>query len=104
MAMGGVTFTSRRPQQSGRKNTRVGRLRPERPVGVLYELEFRAHFHIPNNIPIQLIDSEPLSSTDLPNNMMYFTKEQFAAGLRLPIHFLFKKFFHFTQIPQALFS
>lgn len=47
---------------------------------------------------IQLTISEALSSIDLPNNMMYFTKEQFIARLRLSISSLFKQLFHFTQI------
>ena len=67
----------------------------ERPVSLLSKQEFRDRFHIPDNIPILLIDDEALSSVDLPNNMMYFTKEQFVAGLRLPIPSLFKQFFHF---------
>ena len=87
------------------KNTKVGCLRPKRPVGVLSEQEFRVCFHISDNIPIQLIDNEALSSTDLPNNMIYFTKEQFVVGLRLPIPSLFKQFLHFTQIlPVFLYS
>ena len=36
----GVTSTSGRPQQGGWKNTRVKRLRPDRPVGVLSKWEF----------------------------------------------------------------
>ena len=35
--------------------------------------------------------------------MMYFTKEQFAVGLRLLIPSLFKQFLHFTQIPLGFF-
>ncbi|RVW82921.1 hypothetical protein CK203_038374 [Vitis vinifera] len=70
----------------------------ERPVSLLSKQEFRDRFHIPDNIPILLIDDEALSSVDLPNNMMYFTKEQFVAGLRLPIPSLFKQFFHFILI------
>ncbi|KAL6340063.1 hypothetical protein AAG906_038898 [Vitis piasezkii] len=72
MARRGVASTSRRPQQSGWKNTRSGCLRSERPIGVLSEQKFQARFHIPDNILIQLKDDEALSSTDLPNNMMYF--------------------------------
>ena len=83
------------------KNTKVGRLRPKRPVGVLSEQEFRVCFHISDTIPIQLIDNEALSFADLPNNMIYFTKEQFVAGFRLPIPSLFKQFLHFTQIPPV---
>ena len=96
MARRGVASTSRRPQQSGWKNTRSGCLRSEHPIGVLSEQKFQARFHIPDNILIQLKDDEALSSTDLPNNMMYFSKEQFATGLCLPIPSLFKQLFHFT--------
>lgn len=85
MARGGVASTSERPQQSGRKNTKVRYLRSERPVGVLSEWEFQAHFHITNNIPFQLTDNEALSFNDIPSNMMYFTKEQFIVELCLPI-------------------
>ena len=72
MARRGVPSTSRRPQQSRSKNTRSRCLRSERPIGVLSEQKFQARFHIPDNILIQLKDDEALSSTDLPNNMMYF--------------------------------
>lgn len=34
---------------------------------------------------------------------MYFNKEQFVAGLRLPLPFLFKQFLNFTQISPAFF-
>ena len=39
MTRGGVASTrgSKRPQQSEWKNTRVGHLRPKRPVSVLFE-------------------------------------------------------------------
>lgn len=58
-----------------------GRLISKCFVGVLSEREFQARFHILDNIPIHLIDVEALSSADQPNNAMYFTKEQFVAGL-----------------------
>lgn len=35
------------------------------------------------------------------NNSMYFTKEQFNAGLRFPIPSIFKQFLHYTKIPPA---
>nr|CAN67980.1 hypothetical protein VITISV_005014 [Vitis vinifera] len=63
--------------------------------------EFWARFHILDNIPIHLIDDETLSSADQPNKAIYFTKEQFVAGLRLPLPSLFKQFLHFTKIPLA---
>ena len=81
------------------KNTRVGHLRLDRPIGVLSKQEFWAHFHILNTILIQLTNGEALSSIDLPNNMIYFTKKQFVIRLRLSLPSLFKQFFHFTQIP-----
>ena len=37
MTRGGFASTSGRPQQSGRKNIRVGHLRLKHPVGVLSE-------------------------------------------------------------------
>eukprot|EP00261_Vitis_vinifera_P025961 XP_010659049.2 PREDICTED: uncharacterized protein LOC100255782 [Vitis vinifera] len=67
----------------------------------IFENEFWARFHILDNIPIHLIDDETLSSADQPNKAIYFTKEQFVAGLRLPLPSLFKQFLHFTKIPLA---
>ena len=34
-------------------------------------------------------------------NAIYFTKEQFNAGLRFPLPSLFKQFLHYTQIPPT---
>lgn len=84
MEKGEVVSTSGRPQQSGQKNTRVEHLRPKRPVAVLSEQNFRARFHIMDTILIQLTDGEALFSTNLPNYMMYFTKEWFANGFVYP--------------------
>nr|CAN83379.1 hypothetical protein VITISV_040726 [Vitis vinifera] len=58
MAKGEVVSTSGRPQQNGQKNTRVGHLRPKRPVAVLSEQKFRARFHIMDTILIQLTDGK----------------------------------------------
>ncbi|RVW18010.1 hypothetical protein CK203_116547 [Vitis vinifera] len=70
MARGGVASTNGRPQQSGRKNTRVRHLRLEHSVSVLFEREFWLHFHIPDSIPIQLTNDEAMSSANLPSNMI----------------------------------
>ncbi|KAL6316160.1 hypothetical protein AAG906_015990 [Vitis piasezkii] len=59
----------------------------ERPVSLL-STGIQDRFHIPDNIPILLIDDEVLSSVDLPNNMMYFTKEQFCSGHALSVESL----------------
>lgn len=101
MEKGEVVSTNGRPQQSGQKNTRVGHLRPKRPVAILSEQKFRARFHIMDTILIQLTDGEALFSANLPNYMMYFTKEWFANGLCLPIPSFFKQYLHFMQILLA---
>ena len=103
MARGGVASTSGRSQQSGMQNIRAKHLKSKLPIGALSEKEFWARFHTLDTIPIQLTDDETLSDADLSNNLVYFTKEQFATRLRLPIPFLFKQFLHFTQIPPTFF-
>ena len=35
------------------------------------------------------------------HNTIYFTKEQFNAGLRFPLSSFFKEFLHYTQIPPT---
>lgn len=70
-------------------------------IGELSEQEFCARFYIFDSIFIQLADREALSIDKLPHNMVYFTKEQFAVGLRLPILSLVKQFLHFSKIPPA---
>ena len=92
MDKGKVTSTSRRPQQGGWKNARV-----------LFKQEFWARFRISNTILIQLTDGEALSSINLLNNMIYFTKEQFITRLCFPLPYLLKQFLHFTQIPSTFF-
>ena len=42
-----------------------------------------------------------MSTEKTGHNAIYFTKEQFNAGLRFPFLSLFKQFLHFTQIPPA---
>ncbi|KAL6314838.1 hypothetical protein AAG906_029053 [Vitis piasezkii] len=43
-----------------------------------------------------------LTSTEkAAHNAIFFSKEQFNAGLRFPLLFLFKQFLHYTQIPPA---
>lgn len=100
----GIAFTSGsgRPWKSGRKDTKVRHLRSERPVDVLSEQEFRACFHIPDRIFIHLVDDETPSSEKQSHNATYFNKEQFTAGLHLPLPYLFKQFLHFIQISLTL--
>ena len=44
---------------------------------------------------------EPHVHKESAHNAIYFTKEQFNAGLRFPLPSIFKEFFHYTQIPLA---
>ncbi|RVW69265.1 hypothetical protein CK203_061372 [Vitis vinifera] len=48
-----------------------------------------------------LVDGEAMSTEKAANNAVYFSNEQFNAGLRFPLPSLFKEFLHFTQIPPA---
>ena len=63
--------------------------------------EFCEHFCIPNGVSVQLVDGEAVSTEKSADNAIYFTKEQFNAGLRFPLPSLFKEFLHFTQIPPT---
>ena len=42
-----------------------------------------------------------MSTEKVAHNAIYFTNEQFNAGLRFPLPSLFKEFLHYTQIPPA---
>ena len=72
------------------------RLRLERPIDLLSKQEFQAPFYILDKISIHLVDGEALSSEKQPHNVTYFSKEQFATRLCLPLLSLFKQFIHFT--------
>ncbi|RVW70302.1 hypothetical protein CK203_060287 [Vitis vinifera] len=58
-----------------RKILESGTLDRNRPVAVLSKQKFQARFHIMDTILIQLTNGEALFSANLPNYMMYFTKE-----------------------------
>ena len=73
----------------------------EKSVDKLSVKEFRDRFCIPNVVSVELTDGEAVSIEKTEDNAICFTKEQFNAGLRLPLPSLFKEFLHFTQIPPA---
>ena len=73
----------------------------EKSVDKLSVKEFRERFCIPNAVSVELMDREAVSIEKTEDNAICFTKEQFNAGLRLPLPSLFKEFLHFTQIPPA---
>ena len=73
----------------------------EKSVNKLNVGEFREWFCIPNGVSVELMDGEAVSTEKNEDNAIFFTKEQFNAGLRFPLPSLFKEFLHFTQIPPA---
>ena len=68
----------------------------EKSVDKLNMREFRERFCIPNGVSVELMDGEVVSTEKSTNDVIYFTKEQFNAGLRFPHPSLFKEFLHFT--------
>ena len=70
-----------------------------KPTDKLNEREFRERFCFPNDISIQLVDGNPMSTEKVAHNAIYFTNEQFNAGLRFPLPSLFKEFLQLTSIP-----
>lgn len=69
---------------------------------LLSEGEFQEHFGIPNGVSVQLLEGDVVPTDKAEDNSICFTKEQFNAGLRLPLPSLFKQFLHCTRIPPAL--
>ena len=64
--------------------------------------ELRTYCEIPNNIDLKLMEKLDESTLGGEHNVVFFTREQLAAGLRFSVPALFKKFPHFTQAPPAL--
>ena len=78
-----------------------GDVHAEKSVDKLNVREFREHFCIPNGVFVELMDGEVVTTEKSEDNAIFFTKEQFNAGLRFPLPSLFKEFLHFTQIPPT---
>ena len=74
---------------------------PGKPTEVLNEQEFCDNFCLSNGVFVKLVDGNAMSTKKVGHNAIYFTKEQFNAGLRFPLPSIFKEFFHYTQIPLA---
>ena len=64
--------------------------------------ELRSYCQIPNNIDFELSDYPTESIVNEEDSVVYFTREQLAAGLRFPISSLVKQFQHFSGAPPAL--
>ena len=85
--------------QSGKDAS--GDVHAEKSVDKLNVREFCERFCIPNDVFVELMDGEVVTIEESEDNAIFFTKEQFNAGLRFPLPSLFKEFLHFTQIPPA---
>ena len=68
----------------------------------MFAKELSLYIKIPTEISLEMLDSAATSTFGEVDNVVYFTREQFAAGLHLLIPLLVKLFFHFTRAPPAL--
>ena len=64
--------------------------------------ELRSFCQVPVNISLELSYGTTFSTVGGADNAIYFTREQFTAGLRFPISSLVKQFLHFTRAPPTL--
>ena len=71
-------------------------------VTAMYAEELRLYSQIPIEISMEMSKGATTSTFGEADNVVYFTPEQFAAGLRLPVPSLVKQFLHFTRAPPAL--
>ena len=74
--------------QSGKDAS--GEVHAEKSVDKLNVRQFCECFCIPNGVSVQLVDGEVVSIEKSADNAIYFTNEQFNAGLRFPLPSLFK--------------
>ena len=68
----------------------------ENPVDKMNVRQFCERFCILNDVSVQLMDEEAISTEKSADNAIFFSKEQFNAGLWFPLPSLFKEFLHFT--------
>ena len=71
-------------------------------VSGMSEDELRSFCRVPDDIRLELSDGPAVPTVHEAENAIYFTKEQFAAGLRLPVSSLVKQFLHFSGAPPSL--
>ena len=64
--------------------------------------ELRSFCQVPVDISLELLDRAAVLTLGLADNNVYFTQEQFVAGLCFPISSLVKQFLYFTQAPPVL--
>ena len=72
----------------------------EKSVDKLNVREFCEHFCILNGLSVQLMDGEVVSTEKFADNAIFFTKEQFNAGLRFPLPSCSKNFSTSPRSPR----
>ena len=77
-----------------------GEVHAEKSVDKLNMREFCEHFCILNGVSVQLMDGEVVSTEKSVDNAIFFTKEQFNAGLRFPLPSCSKNFFTSPRSPR----
>ena len=68
----------------------------------MFAEELRLYNQVPVEINFEMSDGLTASTIGEADNVIYFTQEQFAAGLCFPVPSLVKQFLHFTRAPPAL--
>ena len=71
-------------------------------VVVMFVEELRLYNQIPTEISLETLDGTTTSTIGEEENVVYFTRKQFAVGLRLLVPSLVKQFLHFTRAPLTL--
>ena len=64
--------------------------------------ELRTYCEIPDDIDLKLMDKPDKSTLGGEHNVVFFTREQLAVGLRFLVPAFVKQFLHFTRAPPAL--
>lgn len=73
----------------------------EKPTELLNEHEFCESFCVSNGISVHLVDGDPTFTEKEAHGGIFFSNEQFNAGLHLLLPSILKQFLHYTQIPAA---
>ena len=64
--------------------------------------ELRLYSQVATEIILEMLDGLATSTVREADNSIYFTQEQFVAGLCFLVPSLVKKFLHFTRAPPTL--
>ena len=71
-------------------------------VAAMFVEDLRSFRQVPEAIRLEMADDAATSIMGATDNVVYFTIEQFAAMLCLPVPSLVKQFLHFTRAPPVL--